>query len=349
MRTYVYPADMTGCGYYRLIWAAEHLRSTGHDVRVVTPNLRNASFRATLDAHGNMVDVHVPEDADVIVLQRITHKYLVDAIKILRSRGIAVVIDMDDDLSAINPNNPAFREMHPTLAANKDHNWQNAQRACDIASYVTVSTPALLERYAVHGRGHVLYNCVPQRYLDVERVDSDVIGWGGSVHSHPDDLQVAGIGVAQVATREGEFRVVGPREGVRSALRLNFEPNASGPVEILNEWPRNVAQLGIGIAPLSDTRFNAAKSWLKPLEYSALGVPWVASPRVEYRRLHERGVGLLAEKPKQWAARLRELRSSVTLRAEMSQRGREVARELTIEGNAWRWYEAWTQAYKIER
>lgn len=347
MKVYVYPADEAGCGYYRMIWPAETLQQIGHDVVIVRPKERHAAFQGVLDNHGRMIDVRIPADADVIVLQRITHSYLIKGIELIRQKGIAVVVDMDDDLAAINPNNPAFMIMHPAYGAKPEHNWENARRACEAASFVVVSTPALLPRYAPHGRGAVLYNCVPQRYLDIPRVDSTVIGWGGSMHSHPDDPYVIGSGVAQLMD-ETTFQVIGPADGIRNAFRLPNEPKATGPQNILTAWPYALASLGIGVAPLSDTRFNAGKSWLKPLEYSAVGVPWVASPRAEYARLHDYGSGLLANKPKQWASQLRRLVRESALREDLSEAGRNVARLWTIEGNAWRWAEAWEEAYKIE-
>lgn len=349
MKTYVYPADEFGCGYHRLIWPARQLQSEGHSVVVVMPKERNAAFRGVTDHSKKLIDVQVPPDADMIVLQRITHRHLVDAIGILREKkGITVVIDMDDDLAMVNPNNPAFTAMHPVHGYSNDHNWQFAQRACEEASYVTVSTNALLPRYAPHGRGQILYNCIPARYLDVPRVDSTVIGWAGSTHSHPDDLQVTGTALTQLTRENGPFHVVGDGVGVRTALLLDEEPVACGPQDPLEGWPAEIAKLGIGIAPLADTRFNAAKSWLKPLEYAALGVPCVASPRAEYARLHKLGVGVLARRPRQWLTALRALVTSADLRDEMSGRGRDVAANWTIEGNAWRWAEAWKNAYDGE-
>lgn len=347
MKVYVYPADDTGCGYYRLIWPAEVLRSAGVNVVIVPPHQRSASIRGGLDSSGNLIMIQPPPDADVMVMQRITHRHLVRGVTLLREQGVSVVIDMDDDLGSIHPANPAFIAMHPAYGQNLDHTWQNAQLACDAASLVTVSTDALLSRYARHGRGVVLRNCVPERYLKIPRTDSSVIGWGGSVHSHPDDLQTVGSGIECVMD-ETSFRVVGPGDQVRSVLRLSRDPEITGVQDIHDGWPTTLAKLGVGIAPLADTRFNAAKSWLKPLEYAALGVPWVASPRVEYRRLHALGVGLLAEKPRQWTAQLRRLVRSESLRDEMSQQGRDVVSQLTIEQNAWRWIEAWQQAYDID-
>lgn len=334
-----------------MIWPAAVLASQGHDVRIVSPKQRGSHLEARTDASGKIVDVRYPPDADVIVLQRITHIHLIRAIELMRGRGVTVVIDMDDDLAAIPMENPAFTAMHPRFGVAPEHSWLHTQGACEAASLVTVSTDALLARYAPHGRGRVLRNCVPAGYLDIEHVDSDVIGWGGSVHSHPDDLQVTGLAVSQLLREGARFRVVGPREGVREALRLDGEDSfeATGPRQLLGEWPRSLAELGIGITPLVDTRFNASKSWLKPLEKAAVGVPCVMSPRAEYARIHDLGIGLLARKPKDWLRQLRRLITDEPLRRELSERGREVARGLTIEGNAWRWAEAWEDAYRAER
>jgi hypothetical protein len=351
MRVYVFPADLYGCGYYRLIWASRALINAGHEVVVVEPKDRAHALWARTDADGKqIVDVGYPPDADVIVLQRITHIRLVEAIKVMRKRGLAVVIDMDDDLATIDPRNPAFRAMHPTHGMSAEHNWQNTQRACEAATYVTVSTPALLPRYAPHGRGEVLFNCVPESYLKIERADSAVVGWGGSVHSHPGDLQEVGPAIASLIREGMHFRIVGPVSGTRAALGLSEDPEATGGRDMLTEWPQALAELGVGIAPLADTRFNSAKSWLKPLEYAALGVVPVMSPRAEYRRIHESGgVGALAAKPRQWMSKIRELVQDSSRRAELSAAGREFAAGQTIERNAWRWWSAWEQAFKLQQ
>lgn len=348
MNVYVYPADVAGCGSYRMIWPAQVLQAQGHRVTIIHPKDRAANFRAALDVNGRVIDVSVPEDADVIVLQRTTHKYLIDAIQVLRAKGVAVVVDIDDDLGAIDPRNPAFTVLHSRLGQDPDHNWVNTQRACEAASLVVVSTEALLHRYAPHGRGVVINNYVPKRYLDISHDDGTIIGWGGSTHSHPGDLQVIGTGVTKLMD-ETTYLQIGPVTDVQQALHLDVEPAFTGPLEIEDEWPRGLARLGIGIAPLKDTRFNAGKSWLKPLEYSALGVPWVASPRVEYKRLHdEYGIGLLADKPKHWTRELRKLVRDDAYRQEMSKRCREAAAQLTIEGNVGKWWNAWSEALRVE-
>jgi glycosyltransferase involved in cell wall biosynthesis len=81
----------------------------------------------------------------------------------------------------------------------------------------------------------------------------------------------------------------------------------------------------------------------------AAGVPWVASPRPEYARLHAAGAGILADRPRTWYRELKRLRESPALREELSQAGREVAATNRLEDHAWRWHEAWEKAYELQR
>lgn len=346
MKVYAYPTDITGCGCYRLIWVSEILKNQGHDIELRLPGHRG--FNAVIDNNTNkVIDLSLPKDADVIVLQRPTHKYLAQAIPLIRARGIAVVIDMDDDLSTVHPSNPAWTYMHPR--SNTDHSWNSAADACRDATYVTVSSHQLMARYAGHGRGRVLNNYVPERYLKIEHTDSRLIGWGGSVHSHPDDPPALGPTIQRLIDDDHRFKVIGHGMGIKQAFNLLEEPHVSGTVGI-EQWPEALTKLGIGIAPLADTIFNASKSWLKPLEYAAVGVPCVMSPRAEYTRISRKGIGITARRPKDWYTQLLELVRDDAKRQDLSASGREVvATQLTIERNAWRWWEAWEEALRIQR
>ena len=358
MRVYVYPGDSWGCGGYRMAWparAAMRVDPVAMAVFCVPPSDRQISLDVNQD--GQVVRERFPEDADVIVFQRPTSHYVVNAIQLLQRRGVAVVVDMDDDLAHIDPANPAWAVHQPVLVAPdgsgrtapNQHKHANATLACRMADMVTVSTEALAASYGAHGRVRVLHNQVPARYLDVAHSDSDLVGWGGSLHSHPNDLQVLGPAMAQVVGAGARFEVAGDPEGIGRVLGLPADPPGPG-IVALHDWPTAMAEFGIGIAPLADSRFNRAKSWLKPLEYSAVGVPWVASPRPEYQRwLQASGGGMLAAKPKHWAAMLRRLIREPSLRQELGAAGRQAAAANTIEGNAWRWCEAWADAHTYHR
>lgn len=349
MIAYLYPADMHGCGFYRMLEPARVLAAAGLDVRVIDPSARGGIGGEVDSATGKLVAAQIPDDADVIVMQRVSMSLLSEAIPLIRARGVAVVVDMDDDLSHIDPNNPAFVGLHPKLGRNSKHSWRHAIAACMSATAVTVSTPELAVRYAPHGRFTVLPNRIPAAYLEIERADSDSIGWPGSVHSHPMDLNEVGPSIARLQRDGFRYRGVGSAVGLREALGLESEPESTGDTT-LEGWPSAVATLGVGLAPLADTAFNAAKSWLKVLEMSAVGVPWVASPRVEYARFNARyGVGLMAEKPKDWYRQVKRLATSADLRAEQSDLGRRAAGLNTYEDNAWRWAEVWEAAMRTDR
>ena len=349
MKIIVWPADTQGCGRYRLIWPAEQVKAQGLDVTIIEPTERHNMFSGIIE-NGTLTGVNVP-DADVMIFQRVTHRYLAQAIPLIRERGIACVVDMDDDLECIHPKNPAWTMLHPKSWGNNlvaNHSWEWARYACQHATVVTTSSDALRERYASHGRGVVLRNCVPQRFLDIPHVDSAIIGWGGSIHSHPDDVFEPGTSIMRLMSEGHQFRVVGPPAGLKDAFRLAADPVHTGNV-LIDDWPTELARLGIGIAPLANTRFNMAKSWLKPLEYASVGVPCVMSDRREYREIAKRGIGVIVEKPRQWYSQLKRLATDESLRVALSDSARSVASELTYERNGHRWAEVWTDAAAQQR
>jgi glycosyltransferase involved in cell wall biosynthesis len=356
VKVVVYPADVYGCGHHRLIWPAEELRRAGHDVTVVTQ--RDRMLRMHLDERDDEVKhVELAADVDVVVFQRTTHRYVAQAVQVIRDQGITVVVDVDDDLASVHPSNPAWRDLHPhreryvKSVEPHMHSWHNLALACRTATLVTTTTPTLVRRYAGHGRGVVLPNYLAEHYYDVAHVDSDVLGWPAALRSHPDDPSVVGNAVARLVAEGARFTVTSVDPGVEAAFGLHGDDaRVERPAEAIDllEWPRVLGHLGVGIAPLADTRFNAAKSWLKPLELAAVGVPWVASPRAEYQRLHRLGCGVLVDKPRDWYRVLRQLLNDPGRRVELSERGRAVAETLRLRDHAWRWWDAWTRARELD-
>lgn len=345
----MFPADQFACGRYRLEWPARALAAQGHDVTVIHPKDANAQIKADMRG-GKMFNLRMPPDCDVAVVQRVTNPYLAAAIPLMRAQGIAVVVDVDDDLTCIDPRNPAWKILHP--GNNTGQSWEHCLTACQEATYVTVSAPALLDVYARHGRGAVLFNRVPERFTTITHHDSAAVGWAGSVHSHPTDLQAMGNALSKFVSGGGEFRLVGPRHALDAAVGASLAEKiaCSGNVPF-DRWPLYVNTLGVAVAPLADTRFNQAKSWLKPTEAAALGVPTIMSPRAEYARLHrEHGIGNLAATPRDWLKIMRDLAANPRRRAEESARDRQTVIDcLTIEANAWHWLEVWETAFKMQR
>jgi glycosyltransferase involved in cell wall biosynthesis len=363
---YIYPADPFGCGEYRLAMPGRAARDIGGlDVRIFMPAERDGIGGAIDMKTGKLVNLRYPPDADVIVLQRVAYDTLAQAIPIMRNRGVAVIVDMDDALTRIDPANPAWWGFRADWGSPL-HTARNCESACRDATMVTVSTPALIPLYAGSAqRGAVLSNCVPERYLSLPHDDAATVGWAGSLHSHPRDLEVLGPSIARIVRDGYEYWGAGPdyaREpgdgGLHRMLGLTgehdqrLEVGTTGNVADIRHWGNAVATMGVGIAPLTDTEFNRAKSWLKPLEYMACGVPWVGSPRAEYRALRDlTSVGLLAEQPRDWYSRLKLLMTDGELRRAQSAAGRAAIVEhgLTYEASWWRWAETWERALKMQR
>jgi glycosyltransferase involved in cell wall biosynthesis len=332
MKIRIYPADLAGCGHYRMIFPGNAVRSLGHDVSIHTDGIlmENATFAHPPNkgpGPWTMIGGEVP-DADVVVIQRPTHPGLAAAIEYMVKAGIRVIVDIDDRFDAVPRANMAW-----------DH-YKNPEairalgRSLKAASVVTCSTKDLAHLH----NGILLENCIPESYLAIPDQHDDVVGWAGTLSVHRNDLKVVGGGVHRALSNSTwAFRVVGESAGVGGELGLSADPEQTGwlPVE---EYPAHVARLGIGIAPLEDNLFNRAKSWLKPLEYAALGVPFVATSLPEYERL---GVGLLASSPRQWKGLLSALLNDPVMRDDLRLAGRACARKWTFEENATKWAEIW--------
>jgi hypothetical protein len=300
------------------------------------------------DGVERIIHVQIPPGADVIVIQRAAHRRQQELITYLRSRGVAVVVDMDDDMSSIHPDNVAFQAYRHN--GRTDYSWKWALESCKLATLVTTSTSTLQKVYAPHGRGMVLDNYVPATTLTYPTQETGCFGWAGTTQSHPNDLQVMGDTVRKMMTEGHQFRVVGGPSKVKQNLRLTEDPVCTGTVG-LEVWIKTLGEtVDVGMVPLAPTAFNTSKSRLKGIEYMAAGVPWVASPRAEYRRLQkESGCGFLADTPKQWHAHLTRLLADGCLRKEQAEAGREYMQSQTYEANAWRWLEAWERAVEIQR
>lgn len=281
-------------------------------------------------------------DADVAVFQRVFRPDLVLLMRAIREQGVTVVLDLDDDFSALGPRHPVFEEIHPRRG-DTVKSTAALREAVKVADLVTVSTPALARKY----NGVVVRNCIPRAYMGIERNESHeipLIGWTGTPKMHPDDLEVVGDAVRRICATEASFRAIGDRTTL-DVLGVPDQQHQPGARLDNLDYAHLVAQLDIGIVPLADSAFNRSKSWLKGLEYAALGVPFVASIVAEYEALNYMGVGSLAGRPNQWYACLRGLVESPDLRLAMAARGRAVASTLTIEDTmAPQVWEAWKAA-----
>lgn len=336
---------------YRLAWPAQYLAAQGHDIGIIYHGQRGI-FQIHSRDGVNIDGITMPPGVDVVVCQRISNRIYAESFKHLRAMGIAVVMDMDDDLGRIHKAHVAYRMYNPKVRKGDPppiHHHEHVQYAAEQATFVTCTTPALLAQYAPHGRGAILDNYVCGSDLDIPHEDSETFGWAGDTKTRADDWQVVGDSLKKIINEGYHFEVVGAEGRLGEYLKLGAEPSYTGYVHV-TKFTTEMSRFGIGMAPLFPSRFNEAKSRLKPIQMAAVGMPWVGSPSYAYKRFHqESGTGILASNPQEWYRAMKKLATEPNLRIEMGARGREHMKTQTIEANAWRWWEAWTRALEIER
>jgi len=107
--------------------------------------------------------------------------------------------------------------------------------------------------------------------------------------------------------------------------------------------------MDVGLAPLDHfDLFNYTKSDIRLREYSALGIPFIASNVPAYRETAIEAGGYLASDENDWEECLENLYCYSSLRADLSSKGRAIATRWTTESNAHRWESAYVSAINGE-
>ena len=90
--------------------------------------------------------------------------------------------------------------------------------------------------------------------------------------------------------------------GISDHIKTTTEP-----MQPISKYPQLFRKIDIGMVPLNDVKFNYAKSGIKGLEYTAAGVPFVASYSPEYAILEEQGIGRVARNEREWIGHMEDL------------------------------------------
>lgn len=311
----------SGCGYYRVTLPLDQLEKHGWKItyQAGTPPPYSAQ-------------------ADILLGQRLDRGDVLGVWRRLSLRH-KLAYEIDDDIFRIDPVNwLAYR-----VYAQGD--VQDAVAHCmEVASLVTTTTEPLAEVLReFNDNVVVLPNFVPEAMLSMERPRRDklTIGWTGGA-SHGYDVRVCAPAVrafldwdcknAQLHVQGTDFR------GTFGHLNARHTAWARRPQDYYG-----LLDFDIGLAPLADTGFNRSKSYIKALEYAALGIPVIATDMEPYRDFIIDGVtGFLVRKEKEWRDRLKLLAGDADFREAMGAKAREHARNYTIEGN----WQLWDQAYR---
>jgi len=287
-----YQGDPGGCGVLRVAQPAKYLQKLGYDVNVTALETRN----------------RIDPSTAVCVFQRdYIQENIVEYWKFLKTQGIKIVYDLDDDIFSIPKNHPDYTYYQdPEVRSRFEFYLRNAD-------VVTVSTPFLKKRLGNLNKNiEVLPNCIdfetwPRR---TESIHKDVrIGWAGSPTHHYDLMLI--------------FPALKAMMKKYNNVHLYFFGYA--PPEFLTEFKDKIIYIhpghygfyqlklsqlcfDIGIISVEDNNLNRSKSNVKFLEYAALQIPTLATNFGAYADIIVDGeTGLLAKTTQEWEKKLRYL------------------------------------------
>lgn len=233
-----------------------------------------------------------------------------------RRRGCTVIADFDDLIF-----NPDYAEQSPCFL-NRQHpltkiraGFQRKYDALFLFDHFSVSTEPLVTEIAKirpFAEITVLHNYLSEAWLHHARrlrtgqAEIKRITYLPGTNSHDHDF-------ALIQGQLHEFLAKNPDAVLRIVGPLNFDRRKVPPQQLERVsyvpypcLPRLIRDSWVTIAPLANTIFNNCKSGLKYFESAAFGVPVIASPIDDMRRLKSKALHLAAA-PQQWLKALQQL------------------------------------------
>jgi len=335
----------SGAGQFRTIWPAEAIGDRANIDIVPIPKthlLKDNPF--------GFLERDFP---DVVVTQVPVSVSMLAAVNWLKSKGVRVVLDFDDDTSAINPQSFHWSENHP--AHSDFNNWHIEPMIAKLADLITVTTKALYDKFSKLAPTVIIPNCVPKWYFDIKpKIDQWGVGWSGNIAIRPGDLAETHGALSQYP-----FRWTGAGQKIETVPEDDRKEFALRKAELLakvtqevgrlpsevtpwlgidGEYQQHISSFKVGIVPLIDNHFNNCKSALTGLTFAALGVPFVATPTDPYLQLN---AGLYASRNREWRTKVGKLLNDDYFWESERERNLAVAKKYVIEDNAQRWLDAW--------
>lgn len=302
----------SAAAFYRGVYPLEAMQRRGHEV--LWPE----------DDTGDNDVAHL-ETCDVVFVFRRHEEAIRRQLASLAARGVGIVWDNDDDLSAVPKNSPTYKKLG---GLHGQRRFADTVKAARIAQVVTTTTNVIKARYEQAGVEdiQVIENYLRRRtFRRPKRHKGVVVGWIAGME-HMEDA--VGLRIKEaleaVQSRHPDLHVV--TVGVDLKLTQRYKRHTS---LHFDDLPTAMAKFDIGLAPLVDIPFNAARSNIKVKEYAASGVAWLASPRTPYRNLGEKEGGRLVEDG-DWEQAVEALVASKRERKKLARAGQAWALSQTV-------------------
>lgn len=258
--------------------------------RVVEPYSKLDGFE--IDTTG-IFDFDRAMNHDAVLFHMASAKELVPAITELKAAGKKVVVDIDDDFTAIPHWHPSFKHYRNSCG--------DMLEIVRMADAVHVSTPQIAVKLS-HPCTVILPNAINLgKYFGNPRIklrqkygidpDAKVVMWSGGAQ-HEEDLKLIAETVYHLTDDPHTvFVFVANDVWVRSlGAQLGDGIVATGWIPF-NQYHEYYAMADLALAPLIKNDFNEAKSELRLLESAAWGVPCLCSDGAPYRRFFRNSSG----------------------------------------------------------
>jgi glycosyltransferase involved in cell wall biosynthesis len=279
---------------------------------------------------------------DVLHLHRVCDRGSVELVRAAKAAGATVVWDDDDDVTRVPKGTPGYREAG---GAKGQRRLAARTRMFGSVDLVTAPSAHLAETFRAGGapETRVIENYVIDDFVRAGPSRGPLrIGWVAA-GEHRLDLSEIPIVDALQRLLDAHPDVHVTTIGIR--LDLNSDRYEHVPNVPLPRLIEQVARFSIGIAPLSPALpINLARSNVKLKEYTAAGVPWLASPIGPYADLGEREGGRLVP-DERWFEELDALVRSDRARRRLAKRAARWGRSQLLSRNV----ELWEQAFERAR
>ena len=326
MKVLFMPNNVSGVNFWRMFQFWEKMRSKGIDAHIHRYETNNASLPSweTEFYQSQTLREEIYQalmNCDVAVMGYAHNPALISLTEMFRKDFKKKIwCEIDDDVISVPAYNPAYKMGNRPGT----HFEKTAMSHMRVANGIITSTDFLKDQYIRFNKNiETIPNCIDTTKWNIskkiKKTKNLTIGWVGG-GNHDEDLKIMCdvIPILLKKYRYIEFKFV---HGMPTYLR-----DIDKRVKWINEWsaidkyPSFVAKQGfdIGIAPLTYNKFNMSKSNLRWLEYSALGIPCVASSIVPYEKSIQNGkTGLLADTAEEWIGHLSHLIESESARFEI--------------------------------
>jgi hypothetical protein len=280
------------------------------------------------------LNLSILSSCDVVYIHRMFDDHIQKTVRQLSAQGVALWWDNDDDITAVEKNDPMYREIGGARGAKI---FAGMSRMMMLADVVSTPSTILAERYRNHGAEdvRVLENYVADEFTDVRasrRNGEVVVGWVAAQEhrADADRLRLRETLQALLDTHpDVEIASIGVNLGLKQ--RYRHTPKLS-----LKDLAPAIAGFDVGIAPIVNSRLNQARSNVKLKEYASVGVPWLASPIGPYAGLGEKQGGRLVDDTA-WLEQLSALVTDQRLRGKLGKRAAKWGQQQTIGRNVTAW------------